>query len=218
MKRIETKLMIVEDQKIMLESLEFMLKNTDHITVVDTAMNGLDCINILEEKEVDLIIMDYQMPVMNGYDASKIIMKKYPTIKILILTMYNEYEYTKKLIDIDVHGILLKDTSKDQLLDAIDEVRMGNTHYSPQVSMEYMKGSKKQRKQESDLEAVHLSDREKEVLILMTEGVQTDEIASICNIAPYTVATHRKNIYRKTQCNHLPDLVILAIKMGLIKV
>ena len=212
------KLMIVEDQTIMLESLQLMLNSVPILNVVATALDGSVAINHLKTQEVDVIVMDYQMPIMNGYEASKIILKEYPGMKIIILTMHNHFDYTNKLIEAGVHGIILKDSSKKDLVEAIEKVMEGDIVYSREISNKYMEGSRQKQANEKKLKKSRLSDRETQILTLIAQGKSTEEISTACSISTETVGSHRKNIYRKTGCKTVAELTVKAIKMGLIDI
>ena len=212
------KIIIAEDQTMMRESLTFMLEQEQGIEQVLQAENGQEVLSLLENHKVDLILMDYRMPVMNGYEASKIIKVQFPLVKILFLTMHNEYQYTKELMELGVDGIVLKDAGKVNLLHAIDKVMSDEKFFDPDVMSAYLEGVQKTNSGENGSKIDKLSDRERQIMIGICEGKTHEVIADEMNIASITVKTHRKNIYRKTGVNSLQELIVLAIKQGLIEI
>jgi DNA-binding NarL/FixJ family response regulator len=159
--------------------------------------------------------MDIGMPVMDGIEASRILKKEHPTIKILVLTMYAEQKHIKDMLKIGVDGYILKDSGKEEFLSATDALMNNETYFDKRVTAVIMNSFQPQKKQQNTY--TPLTDREKEIVKLVAEGKSTAEIASLIHLSSLTVETHRKNIYTKLGMNKIAGLVKYALEEGLIE-
>jgi DNA-binding NarL/FixJ family response regulator len=210
MKKI--KVMLVDDHQIILDGLKSLLENADEIQVVATANNGNEALNALKLLTVDVILMDIDMPKLNGIDATRQIHEKYKDVKVIMLTMHSESTMIKNLIEIGAHGYLLKNSSKEELLDAIYKVAKGEKYFSSEVTLSLLHP---QKSKTSDIK-IDFTQREIEIIQLLADGLTNKEIGDKLFISHRTVDTHRTNIMKKVGVNNVAGLISFAIKNSLV--
>lgn len=209
------KVLIVDDQSLIREGLRMMLSLYDNILLVGEASNGKEALEILNDKDVDLVLMDIRMPIMDGVEATRIIKEKYPDIKVLILTTFNEDEYIIEGLKNGADGYLLKDISSEELVNAIGTIYKGNVLLQPDVVKkvvgvmdQVIKNEKKIQPKEDLLK--QLTKREYEISILVSEGKSNKEISQLLFITEGTVKNHLTKILDKLD---LRDRTQLALMM-----
>jgi two-component system nitrate/nitrite response regulator NarL len=208
-------MVIADDHQIVIDGLKALLATENTIQVVGEVNNGSDLIQCVLQTSPDIILMDIGMPVMDGIEASRILKKEHPTIKILVLTMYAEQKHIKDMLKIGVDGYILKDSGKEEFLSATDALMNNETYFDKRVTAVIMNSFQPQKKQQNTY--TPLTDREKEIVKLVAEGKSTAEIASLIHLSSLTVETHRKNIYTKLGMNKIAGLVKYALEEGLIE-
>ena len=202
--------LLADDHQIVIEGLEHILREKEDIRVIGTANDGNQVLKILEkEKEVDIAILDIEMPGINGVELSKIIKKEYPGIKIVILSMYNQKKFILELMNLGISGYILKNKSKEQLIHAIHQVQSGSVYFGLEVL-----NAMSQKIDSPPEEKTQLTIREKEILACIGEGMATKEISSQLNINETTVNTHKRNLLNKLDVPNDKHLVRYAIKHG----
>ena len=209
------RMVIADDHQIVIDGLKALLATENTIQVVGEVNNGSDLIQCVLQTSPDIILMDIGMPVMDGIEASRILKKEHPTIKILVLTMYAEQKHIKDMLKIGVDGYILKDSGKEEFLSATDALMNNETYFDKRVTAVIMNSFQPQKKQQNTY--TPLTDREKEIVKLVAEGKSTAEIASLIHLSSLTVETHRKNIYTKLGMNKIAGLVKYALEEGLIE-
>ena len=210
------KILIVDDHEFFRNGLKMVVNRLKYATVVGEASNGQEFIELQKEKEADLVLLDIQMPIMNGIEASEIAIMEFPELKIVILTMFDDEEYIEKMMDIGVHGFLLKNITKDLLDQALQSIAAGNTYYSPELWSYFGKKFSEQKKEEkTDLQ---FTPREKEILQLICDGLSNKEISEELFISERTVIGHKSNLLAKTNCKSTISLLSFAIKNKLVKI
>jgi len=209
------KIIIADDHLMFIDGIKAILANEQEVKIVDHALNGVEVLSLLERGEVDIVLMDVNMPVMDGIETTKQVRLKYPKVKIIMLTMHNNREFIYGLIHAGASGYILKNTGKEELMDAIRSVYKGKTFYSEDVKETIMQNIS-QKPAEQKIEAAHLTDREKEVLKLIAMEHNTNEIAEKLFISINTVETHRKNLLSKLNAKNIAGLVKFALQTGLI--
>ena len=214
---MNTRILLAEDFEILRDSLMALLRDIPGISVVGAVENGNDVISFLETAEVDIVLLDIEMPEMDGIEAARIIKNKFKKVKIIMLSMYNSYDYVKPLFELGIDGYLLKNTSKKELLQAISIVTQGGNYYTPITKQVYEEGNKQKSRTMSTLEAYNLSDREVQIIILITDGVSTEDMSKQLSLSVHTISTHRKNVYRKTGLSSPVELTKFALEVGLIE-
>lgn len=208
------KVLIADDHQMFIDGLKSMLKQTIGIEVVGEAMNGKEVIERCSKQEVDIVIMDISMPVMDGIEATKVLLKSHPEVKVLGLSMYNDRNFISDLLKSGAHGYILKNTGKDDLLDALHTLKSGETYLGEDVSKTLLSSFLKKSKLAIEEK---LSDREIEVLECIALGFTTQEIASKLFISKNTVETHRKNLLYKLKARNTAELINNAYKKRIIQ-
>lgn len=209
------KVVIADDHQMFIDGIKALLVNEKSIQVVGEALNGKKVLDLLEQQQADIMLLDVNMPEMDGIEATRIIRQRFPSVKILMLTMYNNTEFIFGLMNAGASGYILKNTGKTELLEAIHAVFSGKTFYSKEVSDSILQNLPK-NPGEKKLEEVHLTEREKEVLKLIAQEFNTQEIAAQLFISTNTVETHRKNLLSKLHAKNIAGLVKFAIQTGLV--
>jgi DNA-binding NarL/FixJ family response regulator len=204
---------LVDDHQLFRSGISFIIDDTDDIEVAFEASNGQEFLNFLNQLEVqpDLVLMDINMPVLDGVEATRKAIEKYPDLKILVLSMFGEVDYYNTMIDLGVKGFILKDIDNEELIDAIRKVNKGGSYFSQELLLQLIKNKP------SD-EAVDLTKREKEVLELICLGFSNQEISEKLFISQRTVERHRSSLLFKTDSKNSVSLVVYAIKSGLVKI
>lgn len=204
-------IIIVDDHRLFRNGLKYLLETTGNYHVVAEAANGFELLEILDKVKPDLVIMDIEMPKMNGIEATRLAMAKYPQLKILVLSMYGETEYYNVLVNYGIKGFLPKDADNEEFFLAINKILLGETYVAQELLLTIIRGNTLHQ-------PVKLSPREKEVLDLIIHGLSNQEIASVLNISQRTVERHRTHLLEKTGSKNSIRLVIYALKNNLISI
>lgn len=213
-KKEPIRIIIADDHKMFIQGLKSLLRKHAHIQVLGEAANGKEAIQLLEKfkHKIDISVLDIDMPEMNGVAATKIILEKFPEVKILILTMHDEGTFIKELIDVGVLGYILKDRGKEDFVEALETIARGEEYLKGEVLGNYIAINKM-----PEPKVVHLTKRELQVLQLLVEDHTSGEIAIKLKIAVSTVDTYRRNLIEKTGVKSSLGLVKYAIDNNLIK-
>ncbi len=205
------KILIADDHKIVIDGLRSILEQFDEYLIVGEATNGNEVLEQMQIKPFDLAILDINMPILDGIETTKILMEKHPGVKILILSMYKNPSFIKRLVSAGAHGFILKNTSKNELIKAITCIMQDKNYYGEEVTQTLLNSFRDQEKN-----IIKITDREQEVLQLLADGMKTSEIAEMLFISSHTVESHRKNLLSKFYVNNTPSLLNKAINMGII--
>lgn len=204
------KVLIVDDQSLIREGLAMMLSLYDTVALVGTVNNGKEAIRALEVEDIDLVLMDIRMPLMDGVEATKIIKERYPQIKVLILTTFNEDEYIFEGLKNGADGYLLKDISSEELVKAIETVYQGNILLQPDIAKRMVDSIyKKDRESKKDI-LKDLTKREYEIALLVGEGKSNKEISNKLFITEGTVKNHITKILDKLELRDRTQLAVLV--------
>ena len=213
----KVRILLADDHKIIRDGIRSLLVDTENFEVCGEASNGNEVLEMLADKKPDIILMDINMPEMNGIEAATIIKEKYPEVKILALTMHDEDKYIMKMIQAGALGYILKDTDKQELVNAIQTLSQGNTFFSRKVSDKIMIHLNNPQKSKNKLiEGTPLTEREIEILKLIADGLTNQEIAEQLYISPRTVDTHRRNLLQKLGVKNTAGLVKYAFEHELL--
>jgi DNA-binding NarL/FixJ family response regulator len=194
------------------------LINNERIgTVIGEASNGKEFLETLEGKIPDLVLMDIEMPVMDGSEATIRALEKHPDLKTLALSMFGDENYYFKMVNAGVNGFLLKTSDIEEFENAIRVIISGGKYFSNELLSRVIASFGKKTFQEDQIN-LHLTDREIDVIKLICEGLTNDEIAEKLYISPKTVKNHRANLLSKTGCKNAPSMIIYAIKNKLIEI
>lgn len=208
-------LLIADDHRMMIDGICAMLRDEPDFEVVATTSNGLETLQELEKKQVHVVLLDVNMPVMDGVETCKQIKKLHPLVKVLALTMYDEGGMIAAMIRNGAQGYVLKNTGKAKLLKAIREIYNGSTYFPDDIKEKLlidMMGAKKS----GSLPIPKLTRREKDIIRLIVEECTTQEIADRLFISVKTVESHRKNLLQKLNARNTAGLVRIAIENKLL--
>ena len=209
--------LLADDHELVLDGLKLILSQRDDIEVVGEAHDGETILYLLTKiPELDVVVLDINMPKKDGIQVTKEIKERYPEVKVLILSMYNRKEFVKNLIDAGIDGYILKNAGKMELLKAIDTLVTGEPYYGDEITKTIMKSYQKNKVFDNPSD-VALSEREKEIVALIANENTTQEIAEKLFISPYTVDTHRKNILSKLDVKNAAGIMKFALQTGIIK-
>jgi DNA-binding NarL/FixJ family response regulator len=205
---------IVDDHELFRDGLKLLLQHINPGFKISEAANGLEFLRMLESEVPDIVLMDINMPVLNGRDTVTKALEACPDLKIIAVTMYGEEIYYLQMIEAGVKGIILKKSGKFELKKSIQEVLDGGNFFSQEI---LKKMAIRLNRKNSD-KYNELTEREFEVLVNVCNGMTNNEIANKLFISPKTVEVHKSNIFRKTNVKNSAQLVIYAIKRGLIEI
>lgn len=198
------KLAMVDDHQIVIDGIMALLQEDKALDIVATANTATRMLQLLQQHEVDILLTDVVMEGISGQQLAKEVRKLFPSIKIIALSMSGVGEIVEEMInDADISGYLLKQTGKQELVDAIKKVYSGGQYFQPKILDELAK----QAGVRTETDAAHLTRREKEIIVLLEKNLSSKEIAEILFISVRTVETHRKNILKKTDTSNLLSLL-----------
>jgi two-component system, NarL family, nitrate/nitrite response regulator NarL len=199
--------LIVDDHPLVRDGLRSRFARSDEVMVVGEACDGQEALEKVQELNPEVVLLDINMPVLNGIQAAEAIMDVKPDTIILVLSMHDDREYVVQLIELGARGYVLKSASAEEMLNAIRAVHSGGVYYSPSVADALL------NKPASPTDS--LTDREQIILGMLAQGLSSKASAAQLNISPRTVETHRRNIKKKLGLNSMPALIRCAIDCGL---
>lgn len=209
--------MIVDDHKMFVEGVSAIFFGSKEIEICATIFDGKDVMETLRQNpEIQLILLDINLPNINGLELTKLIKKDFPNTKILVLSMYNNAEYIKEVLKEGASGYILKNTDHEELLAAIKAVYNGQQYYSQSVTQTMMNSFAKKKNSSNDLINVKISKREKEILGLIIKEYTAQEIAKMLFISLHTVETHKSNLMSKLGVRNSAGLVRVALENNLV--
>lgn len=211
---------VVDDHEIFRSGLRMVINKMGYAKVVAEAGDGEDFLRQLPELETDIVLMDIEMPILNGVEATKKALEIKPDLKVIALTMFKEDAYIQSMIEAGVKGFLIKNIRKEVLERALQAVYHGKTYFSEEL-WDYFTRSivKEEKKDERPLaESIGLTRREHDVLCLMAEGLSNKEIADRLFVSERTVVGHKSNLMAKTNTKNTVSLLAYALRNGLIDI
>lgn len=211
MKKIS--LLIVDDQSIIIDGLEAMLARESDLVVVGRAYNGSEAVAQARRLAPDVVLMDISMPGMDGIEATRALGKCCPKCRVLVLSMYNNRKFVDELLGVGAHGYLLKNTGRQELLEALRRVAAGGRYLGLDVQKMLANAGRTEGPHGTDGQQA-ITKREKEIIRLVCAGHSNPEIAERLHISPATVETHRKNIMHKLDIHHAAGLMKYAMERG----
>lgn len=203
--------MLADDHTIVRQGLKLILSAHEDLEVVGEAANGREAVELADKLRPDIVLMDVQMPELNGIEAAKKMVAAHPRVRILVLSMHKEAVYVREILKAGARGYILKDAIDTELLNAIRSVAKGDGYISPAVA-----GALNEKTKDPSNPVDTLSPREREVLLLIADGKTNKEIATKLNLSVYTVDSHRGKIMEKLNLHSAGELVRFAIKNGLV--
>lgn len=208
------KIMITDDHSMIREGLKNLLELDGDIEVIAEAEDGMECLDKLESIHPDVLLLDINMPKMNGLEVLKKLKEKRSKLKVLVLTVHNETEYLMKAVDIGINGYVLKDSESSELKKAIFAIYEGETYIQP--SLIPALNSKMIEKDKDEVKIDSLTRRELEVLKLLAIGMYNKEVAEKLDISERTVKNHVSNIFKKIEVTDRTQAAVFAIRNSLV--
>ncbi len=212
------KILIADDHKIMADGLKSLFDDVNEIEVVTTVSNGLEALEVLKKEDIDVILLDIDMPKMNGIECAREVLVTYPETKIAILTMHHEKALIRSFIKMGVSAYMLKTIPKNELLHAIKSIHKGEEYFNADVTKALLN---KEEKEKVNLEinpiVSQLTAREIEVVKLISSGMTNAQIGEKLFISPRTADAHRTNIMKKIDVHNVAGIVRFAFRNGLME-
>jgi len=207
-------LVVADDHNILVDGLVQIFSANPKYHIVGTANNGQEAVDIVRKERVDIVIMDINMPIMDGIDATEIITENFEHTKVLIMSMYNKAGYIQNAIKAGASGYILKNTSPNELEEAIDRVLEGGSYFSQDVSTRMAMSMREVTKEKKV--KIKLSRQEKLLLRLLSEGCTSEEISDQMKTSVHTISSYRRNLLIKFEAKNVTQLIALALKNGFI--
>ena len=205
------RILIADDHQVLLDGFVAILEKVEDIEIVATASNGKQVLDHLKETEVDVTLLDINMPVLNGVETCKKISSSYPDVKVIALSMHKKQSFIKRMIQYGAKGYILKDDPASNIIDGIRSVMEGGKYFSPRIMDLVLTNNTKLSSSPGEITA-----REIEVLHLISEGLTNQEIASKLFLSHHTTESHRRNLLDKLGARNTADLVRKGLEKGYI--
>lgn len=206
------KVLIADDNRLFREILAIRFRDTTEIEIIAQAEDGMEVLEKVRFSKPDVVLMDIRMPRMNGIDTTIALHKDFPEIRVIALTTFNENIYIKAMLEANAWGYLLKDSTFEQLVEAIKQVYAGKKYFSTDVEgiiiEDYLGRTPREK--------VKLTKRESEILKLLAEGKSIREISELLFVSIKTVGTHKQNIFDKLDFDNMAQLIKYALNNGIV--
>ena len=202
--------LIVDDHEMFAEGVRAMFNQSDQVSVIASTINGHEVPELVTKLEVDVILMDISMPILDGLETMKLLHESRVTTSVLMLTMHDSFGKIKKALEYGAKGYILKNATKNELLEAIRVVSQGQNYFHPKISHQIFEYFKKGSK--PDISDGSISAREKEIIALLAQGLSSHDIAEQLFLSEHTIKTHRRNIIHKMGVKNTAELIQTALK------
>jgi len=214
---MSTRVLLADDHGVVRKGLRFLLERQPGMEVVGEAADGREALRLALELSPDIVVMDIAMPILNGIDATSQLVKRLPSVRVIILSMHSDEDYLLSALNAGAKGYLLKDSADADIVRAIQAVERGTPFFSPEIAKtlleDYMRFLQQRNLQDSyDL----LTDREKEILQLLAEGKSNKEVATMLSLGVSTVETHRTHLMQKLGLHNTAEIVLYAVRKKII--
>lgn len=211
------RILLADDHTVVRKGLRMLLESQPGFKVVADAADGRETVALAEQHSPDVVVMDVAMPILNGIEAARQITAKIPHAAIVFLSMHSDEAYVMKALKAGARAYLLKDSAEYDLIAAIRAVAEGKAFFSPAISKMLVEDYIRQMR-EKDVEDSYdlLTTREREILQLLAEGKNNKDVANLLNLSLYTVETHRSNIFQKLNLHSSAELILYAVRKGVI--
>lgn len=202
---------IVDDHQMVIDGLRLIIDTIEGFDIVGESTSALHALDVLATVNADILLTDVSMPEMSGIELTRLVKKKYPHIRIIALSMFSESQVVAEMIDAGISGYILKNTGKQELIEALNKVASGQNYFGQDITLQLMKSFKR-----SQDETSRLTDREIEIIRMIEQDFGNKQIADMLFISERTVETHRKNILRKTNTQTVVGLLKYAYERKII--
>lgn len=212
----QIKVLLVDDHPIVRRGLAMCLGQQTNISILGEASDGREALNKVRELKPEIVLMDIDMPQMNGLAVTDLLRREMPEIKVLILSMIANTDYVMRIIQCGARGFVIKEAPTEELIRAIETIHAGGSHFSPEVARVALNHVVRGKNSADATPIMKLTSREREVLLHIADGLSNKEIACALNIGVRTVETHRERIMRKLDIHSIAGLTRFAVSQGLI--
>lgn len=213
----KVRVLLADDHNVVRAGLRSLLERQPNLTVIGEAEDGRQTVDLAGSLDPDVVIMDIGMPILNGIEATRQITHKHPTTSVVILSMHSDEAYVMRAIKAGARAYLLKDSAEADLMRAIDAVWQGKSFFSPKISRMLLEDHIRLLERHGLEDSYELlTTREREILQLLAEGKTNKEVAGMLNLSLHTVETHRGNILQKLNLHSSAELVLYAVRKGII--
>ncbi len=211
------RIVLADDHTVMRNGLRLLLERQPNLKVVGEAADGRQAVALSESANPDVVIMDIGMPNLNGIEAARQIVSHNPRTAIAILSMHSDESYVIRALKAGARAYLLKDSAEADLLAAVRALSEGKSFFSPAISRILVEDYMRQLERHGAEDTYELlTNREREILQLLAEGRTNKEVAAMLNLSLYTVETHRTHILQKLNLHNVPELILYAVRKGII--
>ncbi|GAB3971699.1 response regulator transcription factor [Spirosoma terrae] len=213
--------MLVDDHSIVRDGIRLLLEQAEGLEIIDEANDGEEALEKLKSHQPDVILMDISLPGMSGIQTTQVVTRLYKNVRVLMLSMHNNEDYILRSVEAGAYGYILKDSSSDEMIKAIRMIAAGEKYYSSPVASIILSGYMQQLKKGSkqggrEVQPSRLSNKEKEILQFLVDGMSSREIAERLQLSVRTVDNHRANMMRRLQVRNAAELVRIAVEEKLI--
>jgi DNA-binding NarL/FixJ family response regulator len=211
------RILLADDHTVVRKGLRLLLESVPEFEVIADAASGREAVALADQLRPGVVVIDVAMPELNGIEAARQIMTKLPATAIVFLSMHGDESYVLRALKAGARGYLLKDSAEYDLIQAVKAVSEGKAFFSPAISKMLVEDYMRQMRERGVEDSFELlTTREREVLQLLAEGKSNKEAASLLNLSLYTVETHRSNIFQKLNLHSQAELILYAIRKGVI--
>jgi two-component system, NarL family, response regulator NreC len=213
----KTRVLLADDHQLMRSGIRLMLEREPDLSVVGEAGDGREAVALAKSLKPDVVVMDIGMSNLNGIEAAQQMTGDRPEIAVVMLSMHSDESYVLRALKAGARGYLLKDSAEADLIKAVHAVADGKSFFSPAVSKVLLDDYVRKLRRSGTEDAYDLlTAREREVLQLIAEGKSNKDIANLLNLSVYTVESHRSNLMEKLNVRGLPELILYAVRKGII--
>lgn len=211
------RILLADDHTVMRNGLRLLLERQSQLQVIGEASDGRQAVALSESANPDVVIMDIGMPNLNGIEATRQIVNRSPRTAVAILSMHSDESYVIRALKAGARAYLLKDSAEADLLAAVRALTEGKSFFSPAISKILVEDYMRQLESRGAEDTYELlTNREREILQLLAEGRTNKEVANMLNLSLYTVETHRTHILQKLNLHSVPELILYAVRKGII--
>ena len=212
------RILLADDHTVVRQGLRKVLEERPDWEVVAEAGDGREAVRLAEQHKPDVAILDVAMPLLNGIESTRQITRRLPNTRVLVLSMHADEAYVAQILQAGATGYLLKDSADVDLLQAVSEVAQGKSFFSPAIARVMLDDYVRQLAEKGITDRYEsLSEREREIFQLIAEAKTNKEIASLLNVSPSTVETHRAHIMEKLDLHSAAEIVLYAVRRGVIR-